>query len=52
MDEKNATLRPTAPTGRNLTQEEYWRSLERSFNKDFLKVAREKYEQHNRLPLD
>lgn len=52
MDEKNAILHPTAPTGRNLTQDEYWRSLERSFNKDFLKVAREKYEQHNGLPVD
>ncbi|WEV53506.1 hypothetical protein OZX74_06190 [Bifidobacterium sp. ESL0798] len=44
--------RAKAPTGRNLKQDEYWQSLERSFNKDFIEVAREKYDKRKRLPLD
>ncbi|MBT1179635.1 hypothetical protein [Bifidobacterium vespertilionis] len=52
MAQEEQTLkRPTAPTGRNLNQDEYWKSLERSFNKDFIEQAREKYAQRQRLQV-
>lgn len=50
-NDKNGLRAATAPTGRDLKQEEYWKSLERSFNKDFIKDAREKYDRRKRLQV-
>lgn len=53
MTERSKTLdRAKAPTGRNLDQYAYWESLKKSFNREYVEGARERYEKAIRLPLD
>lgn len=44
--------KPTAPTGRNMNARQYWDSLERSFNKDFIEAAKKEHERRRRLQVD
>lgn len=48
----NTLKKPTAPTGRNLNAIQYWESLERSFNKDFIEAAKKEHARRHGLPVD
>ncbi len=48
----NTPNKPTAPTGRNMNARQYWDSLERSFNKDFIEAAKKEHERRRRLQVD
>lgn len=48
----NTLDKPTAPTGRGLTQKEYAESLRRSFNQDFLREAKKEYARRRRMQAE
>lgn len=50
-DDKKDTKRVTAPTGQGLIQDEYWNSLARSFNHDFIRSARESHKRSDRSQM-
>ncbi|WP_165775796.1 hypothetical protein [Bifidobacterium scaligerum] len=45
------TDRAAKPSGSGPNQEEYWKSLSRSFNKDFIKAAKEEHDKRKRLQV-